>query len=51
MRDSIRKSINHTIRDLNKSGLVAGATVENFESLCLAKFKNYSSKNNSYKKK
>ena len=42
MRDSIAESINSTIRDLNKSGLVDEITMKNIQNLCLPEVKEYS---------
>ena len=42
MRNSIAKSIIHTIKDLNKSGLVDEITMKNIEKLCLPEVKEYS---------
>ena len=44
MRKSIAKSINKTINDLNKSGLVDDITMKNIENLCLPEIKEYSPK-------
>lgn len=41
MRESIAKSINNTISDLNKSGLVDDITMKNIEKLCLPEIKEY----------
>lgn len=44
MRKSIAKSINNTLSDLNKSGLVDEITMKNIENLCLPEIKEYSPK-------
>ncbi len=44
MRKSIAKSINSTIIDLNKSGLVDDITMKNIENLCLPEIKEYTPK-------
>ena len=44
MRESIAKSINTTISDLNKSGLVDDITMKNIKNLCLPEIKEYSPK-------
>ena len=42
MRKSIAKSINKTINDLNKSGLVDDITMKNIEKLCLSEIQEFS---------
>ncbi|MFT5727096.1 MAG: putative transcriptional regulator [Desulforhopalus sp.] len=44
MRKSIAKSINKTINDLNKSGLVDDITMKNIEKLCLSEIQEFSPK-------
>ncbi len=44
MRKSIAKSINSTITDLNKSGLVDDITMKNIKNLCLPEIKEYTPK-------
>ena len=41
MRSSIAESINNTVKDLKKSGLVDEITMKNIQSLCVPEVKEY----------